>query len=43
MRIKNIDDENLAAFDVKRANLAASVRELEDTMSMWHREPTRSR
>ena len=35
-RLENIDDEDLAEFDVRRANLSACVRELEDTMSMWH-------
>jgi hypothetical protein len=35
-RIQNIEDEDLAEYGVKRANLAASVRELEDTFLMWH-------
>ena len=35
-RIQNIEDEDLAEYGVTRANLAASVRELEDTFLMWH-------
>jgi hypothetical protein len=36
IRIQNIEDEDLAEFGVERANLAASIRELEDTFLMWH-------
>ena len=35
-RIENIDDDDLAEYGVERANLSASIRELEDTLLMWH-------
>jgi hypothetical protein len=36
IRIENIDDEDLAAFDIRRENLSAQVQELQDTFHMWH-------
>ena len=36
LRIQNIDDEDLAAFDLQRENLSAYIRELQDTFLMWH-------
>ena len=36
IRIQNIDDEDLAFFDIQRENLSAYVRELQDTFLMWH-------
>jgi hypothetical protein len=36
LRIQNIDDDDLAAFDIRRENLLAYVRELQDTLRTWH-------
>jgi len=36
LRIQNIDDADLAAFDIKRENLSAYVEELQDDFIMWH-------
>ncbi len=44
-RIEKLDDDDLAEYGVTRANLSASIRELEDTLLMWHGpeiEPTKA-
>jgi hypothetical protein len=36
LRIKQFSDEELARFGINRANLAAYIRDLEDTFFLWH-------